>query len=143
MIAHPAVLLDTSAWFAALSPRETRHAEARAVNEELLHARRPLVTTNLIFAEMHVLVSRARGPDSALAFLDALHADPRHEVVFVDRELEIEAVDRWIRPHRDVRLSLADATAVTLAEERGVEAALALDRHFTLAGLQLLPGVDA
>jgi len=135
----PAVFLDTSAWLSALNPREQHHERARDAYESLLKERVPLLTTNLIVAEMHILIARGRGPQGALDFLDALDTDLRHEVVYVDRELEVEAVDRWIRGHPGVRLSLADATALELTRRRRVRKALALDAHFAIAGLQTIP----
>ncbi len=134
-----AILLDTSAWLAALNPREEHHREARSAYEVLLVDRVPQLTTNLIVAEMHILVSRGQGPEAGLDFLDALHADPTHEVCYVDRDLELDAIDRWVRPYRGVPLSLADATAFELARRRGVERAFTLDAHFGLAGLERVP----
>ena len=136
-----AILLDTSAWLAALNPREQHHGQARIAYEALLVDGTPLLTTNLIVAEMHVLVCRGRGAEAGLDFLDALHADPSHEVCYVERDMELDAIDRWIRPHRGVPLSLADATAFELARRRGVTRAFTLDRHFGLAGLERLPAI--
>ena len=53
-----------------------------------------LVTTNLVLAEMQILVSRVRGAPAGIGFIDAVHADPSHEVVYVDREMERAAVDQ-------------------------------------------------
>lgn len=132
-------MLDTSGWLAALNPRESHHPEARRAYEGLLQSRSRLVTTNLIVAEMHILISRARGPEGALEFMDALHADSSHEVVHVDRDLEIDATDRWLRTHRGIKLSLADATAFELSRQRRIRSALTLDPHYRWAGLRLLP----
>ena len=136
-----AVLLDTSAWLAALNPREQHHREARIAYETLLVDQTPLLTTNLIVAEMHILVSRGRGPEAGLDFLDALAADPSHEVCYVDRDVELDAIDHWIRPNRSVSLSLADATAFEMARRRGVTRAFTLDQHFGLAGLERVPPI--
>ena len=128
------------AWgLAALNPREQHHREARIAYEALLVDRAPLLTTHLIAAEMHILVSRGRGPEAGLDFLDALHADSTHEVCYIDRDIEVDAIDHWIRPYRGVPLSLADATAFELARRRGITRALTLNQHFGLAGLERLP----
>lgn len=134
-----ATFLDTSGWFAALSQKEARHAEARSAYRDSLKAGDALVTTNLVIAEMHVLVGRFRGPPAALSFLDSVHQDPAHEVVFVDRTTERAAIDRWLRKYNDQSISLTDAVSFEVMRRRRIERALALDHHFTMAGFDTVP----
>ena len=134
-----AAFLDTSGWFAALSPREAKHREALATYHRWIGDGVTLVTTNLVVAEMQILLGRFRGADQGLRFLDALYQDPSHEVVFVDRELERAAVEGWLRRYRDQRLSLADAVSFEVMSTRRIRHALALDAHFALAGFTLAP----
>jgi predicted nucleic acid-binding protein len=130
--------LDTSGWFAALSPREAKHLVALEAYRKWIEAGDRLVTTNLVVAEMQILLSRFRGPAGALRFLDSLYQDPTHEVVFVDRPLERDAVDRWLRRFDDQRISLADAVSFEVMQSRRMTRALALDRHFQVAGFTIL-----
>ncbi len=131
--------LDTSGWFAALSPKEAKHREAHATYRSWIESDTRLVTTNLVVAEMQILLSRFRGADEGLRFIDSLYQDPTHEVVFVDRDLERAAVDRWLRRYRDQRLSLADAVSFEIMRVRRIRQALALDEHFELAGFERVP----
>ena len=131
--------LDTSGWFAALSPKEAHHQEARATYVSWIERGERLVTTNLVVAEMQILLSRFRGPAEGLRFLDSLYQDPTHEVVFVDRDLERAAVDRWLRRFGEQRLSLADAVSFEVMRMRRLRRALALDAHFEAAGFVLSP----
>ncbi len=133
------MFLDTSGWFAAMSPREAHHKAALGAYRGRIEARARLVTTNLVVAEMQVLLIRFRGPGEGLRFIDSLYQDPTHQVVFIDRELERAAVDRWIRRFRDQRLSLADATSFEVMRQRQIHEVLALDEHFELAGYELVP----
>ena len=134
-----AAFLDTSGWFAALSPKEAKHRATHAAYREWLEQGIELVTTNLVVAEMQVLVSRFRGANEGLRFLDSLYQDPTHEVVFVDRDLERAATDRWLRKYRDQPLSLADAVSFEVMRARRIRQALALDEHFGLAGFDRVP----
>jgi predicted nucleic acid-binding protein len=134
-----AAFLDTAGWLAALNPREARHAEARKTYDEWIAAGRELVTTNLVTAEMQILVSRGRGSAEGLRFLDSLYQDPNHEVVFVDRNLEREAIDRWLRKFGDRGLSLADAVSFEVMRERRIREVLTLDAHFEVAGFRAVP----
>ena len=131
--------LDTSGWFAALSPKEAHHKAARATYVSWIERGEQLVTTNLVVAEMQILLTRFRGPAEGLRFLDSLYQDPTHEVVFVDRDLERAAVDRWLRRFGEQRLSLADAVSFEVMRMRRLRRALALDAHFEAAGFVLAP----
>jgi predicted nucleic acid-binding protein len=131
--------LDTSGWFAALSPREAQHREALATYRQWIETGVRLLTTNLVVAEMQILVTRARGSGDGLRFLDSLYLDPTHTVVFVDRELERAATDRWLRRFRDQRLSLADTVSFELMRQYDLKSVLALDTHFSLAGYEMHP----
>jgi predicted nucleic acid-binding protein len=133
------VFLDTSGWFAALSPRESRHKAVRSAYRAWIEAGHQLVTTNLVVAEMQILVMRFRGADEGVRFLDSLYQDPAHLVVFVDRELERSAVDQWLRRFRTQRLSLADAVSFEVMRARRIQQVLALDEHFSLAGFERVP----
>lgn len=137
---RPGLLLDTSAWFAALSERDQAHSRASGYYQRVVsEARLALVTTNLVVAEMHALIARGQRAAAGVGFLDGLYADPLHEVVWVTRELERRAVDRWLRPFRDHRFSLADAVGFEVMRDRGLRAAFTLDRHFAAAGFEMVP----
>ncbi|MGH7664813.1 MAG: type II toxin-antitoxin system VapC family toxin [Gemmatimonadaceae bacterium] len=134
-----AVFVDTSGWLAAASTRESRHAEMAAAHDDLAKRRVPLVTTNLVLAEMHVLIVRERGARAGCALLDALYTDPLYRVISATRELESEATDRWLRPCADHRFSLTNAVSFEVMRVERIEEALALDHHFEVAGYRLLP----
>ncbi len=131
--------LDTSGWFAALSPRESGHSAAKAIYRKWIEGDTALVTTNLVVAEMQILLSRVRGSEFAVEFLDSLYQDAAHEVVFADRDVEHAAADRWLRPFADQKFSLADAVSFEVMRERRIRDALALDQHFAVAGFRALP----
>lgn len=131
--------LDTSGWFAAVSPKEAHHTPALATYRRWIDAGARLLTTNLVVAEMQILVSRSRGPAEALRFLDSLYQDPTHMVLFVDRDIERAAIDRWMRRFNDQRISLTDAVTFEVMREHDVKQALALDAHFALAGYEMKP----
>lgn len=133
------VFLDTSGWFAVASAREARHREAQGAYQRLVATGAQLVTTNLVVAEMHAMVLRSHGGAEGVRFLDGLYQDPSHEVVFVDRDLEREAVARWLRRFSDKRLSLTDAVSFEVMRTRRIREVLALDKHFEIAGFTLTP----
>lgn len=132
------LFLDTSGWFAAVSPREARHREARQAYSAAVAAG-AVVTTGLVVAEIHTLLLRFRGPARAVEFLEALESDRSHEVVEVDRELRQAAVGRWLLGFPDQAFSLTDAVSFEVMRRRKLRRALALDRHFAAAGYVMVP----
>ncbi len=132
------VFLDTSGWLAAVSEREPQHREILEAYQRVLHSGGRFVTTNLVVAEMHILTVRHRDTAAGIRLLDELHRDPTHEVRYADRDVERTAIDRWLRPFADHRFSLTDAVSFELMRAEGIREALALDKHFEIAGFQLL-----
>jgi len=72
--------LDTSGWFAALSPKEAKHRAAHATYRSWIESDTRLVTTNLVVAEMQIGIKR---PDSHRLDIDRQRnlLDPRRRVV--------------------------------------------------------------
>lgn len=135
------IFLDASGWFAALNVRDQYHASAAVVYDDLLASRGTrLITTNLVVAEVHALLVRAGGSDAGVRFLDRFHDDPAHDVVWVTRDLERGAVDRWLRPFRSVPFRLTDAVSFEVMRTAGLRRAFTFDRHFEIAGFERVPG---
>lgn len=116
-----------------------RHDDVAPVYDDLVARRIPFVTTNLVVAEMHVLIVREQGANAGCRLLDAIHADPMYTVITSTRDLESVATDRWLRPYRDHRFSLTDAVSFEVMRTERIDEALALDHHFEIAGYRLLP----
>jgi len=135
--------VDTSGWLAAASSRENHHAAVAAVYDDLAVRRVRFVTTNLVVAEMHILIVREQGPQAGCALLDAIHADPLYTIVTATRDLESAATDRWLRPYREHRFSLTDAVSFEVMRAQRIGEAIALDHHFEVAGYRLLPAPPA
>ena len=133
------VFLDTSGWFAVTSPKEAYHTAALSAYRGFIKNGVQLITTNLVAAEMHILISRFRGAPSGLRFLESLYQDPSHAVVFVDRDLERAAMDRWLNKYQDQSFSLADAVSFEVMRTRRIQTTLALDEHFDVAGFTRVP----
>lgn len=133
------VFIDTSGWLAAINTRDSHHHDVVETYDDLVAKRTSFVTSNLVVAEMHILIVRDRGTLAGCALLDAIYTDPLYRVVAVDRELESEATDRWLRKFVDQRFSLADAVSFEIMRRERIGEALALDHHFEVAGYHLLP----
>lgn len=132
------MFLDASGWFAALSPRDRWHHVARRIYAEAARAGVTFLSTPLVVAEVHALLLRWRGAGAGRRFLDAALDTPSHTLVAADLELVREAVDSWIAGYSDQTFSLCDAVSFEVMRRERVTYALAFDRHFEVAGFQLL-----
>ncbi len=133
------IFLDTSGWFAALDHRSPEHSDLSQRYRALITEAQRFLTTNLVVAEMHALLSRRVGVEIGLSFLEQLYREPTHEIRFVTRPMERAAIDRWIRPYADHQFSLTDAVSFEVMHTEGITHALTLDRHFSVAGFSLVP----
>lgn len=132
------LFLDSSGWFAAMSPRETGHALAAGTYAEARSAGAEIVTSDLVIAEMHTLVLRTRDARGGREFLDAVFESPSHTVVHADAELTQAALARWIRGFKDQPFSLCDAVSFEVMRRERIARALTFDRHFSIAGFETL-----
>lgn len=133
-----ALFLDSSGWFAALSPRERMHAMASDAYRRAAIEGVSLVTTDLVVAEMHALLLRWRDQTTGAQFLDLVYRSGTHLVVHPDDALIAEAFTHWIRRFADQPFTLCDAVSFEVMRRERITTALALDRHFVTAGYRTL-----
>jgi predicted nucleic acid-binding protein len=132
------IFLDTSAWFAALSPRDRWHADALRIYREATRSGATFLTTTFVLAEMHALLLRWRDTAIGRRFLDTSLDTPAHAIVSPDLDLVREAIDRWIGGFADQSFSLCDAVSFEIMRRERVSHALAFDRRFDVAGFQVV-----
>ncbi|MSR22087.1 MAG: PIN domain-containing protein [Gemmatimonadetes bacterium] len=131
------LFVDTSAWYPLANPREAHHTRLAALLAERVRAGSRIVTTNLVVAETHALLLRRDGRRVALTFLDEVFREP----ILVESstpEVERRALHDWLSRFEDQSFTLTDAVSFVVMTDRGVREALALDRHFAVAGFNLL-----
>ena len=133
-----AVFLDTSGWLAALSPSEHGHLDCLSAYQDAVNDGARLVTSTLVLGEMHALMLRARGPRDAARFADAVLASVSIAVVSPAVDLIATALDRWIHGFRGQPFSLCDAVSFEIMRRERIRDVLALDRHFKIAGFNIL-----
>lgn len=127
--------VDTSVLLAFLDRAADRHGEVVAALTPVLAGRRG-VTHNYVVVEAEALVKRRLGAAVARRLVhDVL---PLIEIAWITPELHARAVESHLRDRRR-RTSLVDHASFVVMRERGIEEALALDRHFAQAGFRLKP----
>jgi predicted nucleic acid-binding protein len=89
------LFVDSGAWIALRSRRDQHHAEADRLFRKALRRRIPLVTTDLVLAELHRLTLFRAGVLPALRALDRIDASPSVTVHFARAEHHA-AARRWL-----------------------------------------------
>ena len=132
------LFVDTSAWFPLADPADPSHSALAQALREAVAAGKRIVTTNLVVCETHALLLRRTHRAVALAFLQEVERAPN---IVVRSTVELEAAARrdWLERYDDQDFTLTDAVSFAVMAERGTREALALDRHFAVAGFELVP----
>lgn len=120
------ILVDTSAALQLASSTAQRHADVRAVVEDLAG---PFLLSPFVLAELDYMLGTRHGQDAQLAMLDEV-AEGAYEIADFSRA-DVESAAAVIRRYADLEVGLADASIVVLAECHGTVDVLSFDsRHF-------------
>ena len=119
-----ALVVDAGALYAQADADEPRHAEVAQI---LRDERELLVTTELAVAEADYLILDRLGPDVELAFVDDL-VNGTFVVECLTRD-ELDRARGVVERYRDLRLGLADASLVVLAQRHGTTRILSFDER--------------
>ena len=136
------IFVDTGAWIALANDRDSFHEAAKAIYPRLLREHQKLLTTNLVVAEVYVILRKGLGHKAAISFLENLRQSPRILKLYSTPELEREA-EQILRQYTDQDFSYTDAVSFALMRQRGIGEAFAFDQHFATAGFVMLPGLEA
>ena len=123
---------DTFALIAWLNPRDSAHAIVAAYLEGFTGR---LLTTEWVLMELADALSAPEARSTAVAFLQAVRADPLFEVVGYVPSVYQAGFDLFAnRP--DKAWSLTDCISFGVMSERSIADALTADRHFEQAGFR-------
>jgi hypothetical protein len=120
------ILLDTSGLLAAIDASQQDHAACEAILKE---SRGPLLLSPFVLAELDYLLARHVGVAAQSSLLAEVARGAYRLEPFGPSD--IEAAKAVVDRYRDLRIGLADASLVVLAEKHGARDVLTLDeRHF-------------
>lgn len=131
------LFVDSSAWYPLVVRSHPDHDRLSAALRARVERRVRIVTSNLIVAESHALIMRRAGIGAGLRFVQLVRASP-NVVVSSTPSLEDAAVTDWLTRYADQPFSMVDAVSFAIMAERGTRAALTLDRHFAIAGYEIV-----
>ncbi|GEM34733.1 ribonuclease VapC26 [Nocardia neocaledoniensis NBRC 108232] len=134
------IVADTSALFAAFDADQPEHDRAAAVM-----ATETLVISPLVLTELDHLVHRDLGFDAAMQVTEALMArmlDGRYRLAEL-KHVDLAAAQTIRAKYEGLRLDLADAVGVALADKYRTDCIFTLDQRDFRVIEPLTPGVAA
>lgn len=124
------ILVDTSAALQLASSTAQRHADVAEVVDELAG---PFLLSPFVLAELDYMLGTRHGQAAQLAMLGEV-VEGAYELAEFGRA-DVESATKVIRRYEDLRIGLADASIVVLAETHRVVDILTFDsRHFRTIG---------
>lgn len=133
------VFVDASAIYANYDVDDSNHERAATMLNRLLVEDARLVTTSYVLIEATALLQRRGGLRPVECLQTQLR--PLLDIAWVDDTLHDLAVARAIEADRR-QVSVIDHLSFEVMRQRGIEYALAFDRHFAEAGYGLPPLPD-
>ena len=138
--AAPARLfVDSGAWIALRSRRDQHHADADGLFREAIAHRIPLLTTNLVVAEIHRLTLFRAGIQAASRALERIDASDRVTIHFATAG-DHGAARRWLDRLAPRPITYTDAVSFAVMEAAGCRDVLGFDADFAAAGFTLWKG---
>lgn len=131
------LFVDSGAWIALRSSRDQHHAEADLLFREAIRRRIPLVTTNLIIAEIHRLTLFRAGVEPALRVFDRIEASTSiHFATAKDHE----EARRWLERLSPRPITCTDAVSFAVMANAKCQHVLGFGQDFVAAGFHLWRG---
>ncbi len=137
------VFVDSSAWIDLMNKKERHHAAAVAFHKSLTPMTLRITTWGIV-SETFTWIRYHIGSREASRWLtlkESLEQQGFLQVVFPDPQMEVR-VRKVIERFHDQNLSYVDAFSIALIQSRpDIDAIFGFDRHMTLAGLPVMPGL--
>ena len=131
------IFIDTGAFYARHVPGDRLHARATRVWSRLAKSSQRLFTSNFVLDELCTLAARRVHHGFAVHCLRGIMDSQRLTILRPEHEDELEALVLFEK-FADQGVSFTDALSFALMRKLRLRRAFAFDRHFALAGFDLL-----
>jgi predicted nucleic acid-binding protein len=130
------VFVDSGVWIALVRSTDQHHADADHLFRQAIRNRIPLVTTNLIIAEVHRFILFHVGIRPAVLLLDRIDASSRLTTVFATAAHHA-AARLWLAKLSDQVITYTDAVSFAVMDATRCTAVMSFDHDFVSAGFRL------
>lgn len=133
------LLVDSGVWIALVRATDQHHADADRMFRRAVQERIPLLTTNLIIAEVHRFILFHVGIRPAALLLDRMGASSLLTVEFATSAHHAAAC-RWLAQLSDQIITYTDAVSFAVMEAERCTSVMSFDHDFVTAGFRLWQG---
>lgn len=131
------VFIDTAAWIALVSKRDSLHLSARQVMTELRNHDALLTTTEFVLVEVANALSAPSSRQQAVKLIDGLRSLSTVQIIPAGPELLNDGLTLY-RDRPDKEWSLTDCISFVVMQQEQITQAFTSDHHFEQAGFSKL-----
>jgi uncharacterized protein len=135
--ARAGVFVDSGAWIALFRAGDSNHLAADTMLRSAITKRTPLLTTNLVVAEVHRFILHRIGIRPASIAIERIAMSQHVRTIFATAAHDREA-RRWLSRFADQRFTYTDAVSFAVMKAAALHTAMTFDRDFAVAGFSIL-----
>jgi uncharacterized protein len=132
------IFIDTGAFLGRYIAKDERHHQAMLSWSVLEKSKERLFTSNFVLDETFTLLGRRTGYAFAAARARAILSSTAITILRPTQRDEIEAV-KLFEKYADQSASYTDCISFVLMRSNRIGRAFSFDRHFEMAGFEILP----
>ena len=133
------LFVDTAGWMSMMDAKDPLHTDTVLARDLWMEEGGILVATDYVFDETLTLIRMRLGLDAAEKWWEMASASPRCSLEWMTPE-RVEKATTWFFGWKDQSFSFTDCTSFVIMKELQIEKVLTSDRHFAIAGFQMVPG---
>jgi predicted nucleic acid-binding protein len=132
------LFVDTAGWICPADAADPEHEAARIARDSWLEQGRIFVSTDYVVDETLTLVRMRLGLHAAARWWDQVERSSRLRWEWI-APARAEKARTWFFRWSDKSFSFTDCTSFVVMRELRLRRALTTDRHFRVAGFELVP----
>ena len=132
------IFIDTGAFLARYLSHDQYHRRATVCWEKLASNNERCFTSNFILDETFTLLGRRAGYDFVIQRAKNMYGSKSLLIFRPDQDDELKALT-YFGKYADQTISFTDCISFVLMRREKIHRVFSFDRHFELAGFQLVP----
>ncbi len=132
------IFVDTSAFVARFIEKDQFHSIAMQYWTEIRDQDLRVYTSNYVLSETINLMVQWTPYEFALQVAELLYQSEVLEILRPDESIEIGAID-FLKMHAVRKIGFIDCVSFRLMQENDLSSAFTFDRHFEIAGFEMVP----
>lgn len=131
------IFIDTGAFLARYFSHDQYHNNAKAIWKKISSSHESCFTSNFVLDETITLLGRRAGYDFASQRAKNIYASQALTIFRPDKKDELRALD-YFGKYADQQVSFTDCISFVIMRREKINRVFSFDRHFLLAGFQLV-----